>query len=292
MRRVVCTHARVCVGGGGQGQRRGAPRRQGQDGAGALATSAARHREGAGLVCELLPRLRVAASLHFSSCAAVPRGRACARACMPPPETRQSSSSCSRPAPSPRAPLAAPQYRSRRNYTNPAWLGPRIADKLLISLIMLTLYLGIGERAGFRIRIQTDDATKRVALQQRCRQAAACLAIMLTLHVTGDKWEGVGGAGGLSGLSGRARTRGAASHGAPAWLSGSGLARRIGGCAWRTRIPPPPLRMAPKRPTAPPPNRRQRLWARQPHQHPVRALHVGAAARLWGRKLRARHRAG
>jgi ATP-binding cassette subfamily G (WHITE) protein 2 len=37
------------------------------------------------------------------------------------------------------------QYRTSKNYCNPGWLGPRIADKLLISLIILTLYLGIGD---------------------------------------------------------------------------------------------------------------------------------------------------
>ncbi|GIL78523.1 hypothetical protein Vretifemale_7939, partial [Volvox reticuliferus] len=37
------------------------------------------------------------------------------------------------------------KYRSGHNYRNPAWLGPRIADKLLISLIILTLYLGVGD---------------------------------------------------------------------------------------------------------------------------------------------------
>ncbi|KXZ50089.1 hypothetical protein GPECTOR_18g66 [Gonium pectorale] len=37
------------------------------------------------------------------------------------------------------------KYRTGQNYRNPAWLGPRIADKLLISLIILTLYLGIGD---------------------------------------------------------------------------------------------------------------------------------------------------
>ncbi len=37
------------------------------------------------------------------------------------------------------------QYRTGQNYRNPAWLGPRIGDKLLISLIILTLYLGIGD---------------------------------------------------------------------------------------------------------------------------------------------------
>lgn len=38
------------------------------------------------------------------------------------------------------------QYRTTHNYRNPAWLGPRIADKLLISLIILTLYLGKGNQ--------------------------------------------------------------------------------------------------------------------------------------------------
>ncbi|KAG2446852.1 hypothetical protein HYH02_008009 [Chlamydomonas schloesseri] len=37
------------------------------------------------------------------------------------------------------------KYRTSKNYCNPGWLGPRIGDKLLISLIILTLYLGIGD---------------------------------------------------------------------------------------------------------------------------------------------------
>ncbi|EFJ42159.1 hypothetical protein VOLCADRAFT_107413 [Volvox carteri f. nagariensis] len=37
------------------------------------------------------------------------------------------------------------KYRTSHNYCNPAWLGPRIGDKLLISLIILTLYLGVGD---------------------------------------------------------------------------------------------------------------------------------------------------
>ena len=36
------------------------------------------------------------------------------------------------------------QYRSRYNYSNPAWLGPRIMDKLVFTFIILTLYLRIG----------------------------------------------------------------------------------------------------------------------------------------------------
>ena len=36
------------------------------------------------------------------------------------------------------------RYRSSYNYRNPAWLGPRIMDKLIFSLIILTLYLNVG----------------------------------------------------------------------------------------------------------------------------------------------------
>ena len=36
------------------------------------------------------------------------------------------------------------QYRTIRNYQDPAFLGPRIGDKLLMGLLILTLYLGIG----------------------------------------------------------------------------------------------------------------------------------------------------
>ncbi len=37
------------------------------------------------------------------------------------------------------------QYRSGHNYRSGAWLGARVADKLLISLVILTLYLGVGD---------------------------------------------------------------------------------------------------------------------------------------------------
>ena len=36
------------------------------------------------------------------------------------------------------------QYRSRYNYSDPAWLGPRIMDKLVFTFIIFTLYLRIG----------------------------------------------------------------------------------------------------------------------------------------------------
>ncbi|KAG2427597.1 hypothetical protein HXX76_012251 [Chlamydomonas incerta] len=50
------------------------------------------------------------------------------------------------------------KYRSSKNYCNPGWLGPRIADKLLISLIILTLYLGVGDNfaADNLINIQSS----------------------------------------------------------------------------------------------------------------------------------------
>lgn len=37
------------------------------------------------------------------------------------------------------------KYRTSVNYRNPAFLGPRIFDKLLIGLLIMTLYLGIGD---------------------------------------------------------------------------------------------------------------------------------------------------
>lgn len=36
------------------------------------------------------------------------------------------------------------QYRTRRNYTDGAFLGPRVGDKIFVTLLILTLYLGIG----------------------------------------------------------------------------------------------------------------------------------------------------
>jgi len=37
------------------------------------------------------------------------------------------------------------KYRTSRNYRNPEFLGPRIGDKLIFSLLVATLYLGIGD---------------------------------------------------------------------------------------------------------------------------------------------------
>lgn len=37
------------------------------------------------------------------------------------------------------------QYRTTHNYRDAAFLGPRIGDKLLIGLLIMTLYLGIGD---------------------------------------------------------------------------------------------------------------------------------------------------
>jgi hypothetical protein len=36
------------------------------------------------------------------------------------------------------------QYRTSKNYRNPAWVVPRIADKFLFSFVILTLYLRTG----------------------------------------------------------------------------------------------------------------------------------------------------
>ncbi len=37
-----------------------------------------------------------------------------------------------------------PQYRTLRNYTDPAFLMPRLADKVIVGLLVMTLYLNIG----------------------------------------------------------------------------------------------------------------------------------------------------
>ena len=36
------------------------------------------------------------------------------------------------------------KYRTLRNYTDPQYLGPRIGDKLVFSLLNMALYWGIG----------------------------------------------------------------------------------------------------------------------------------------------------
>lgn len=38
------------------------------------------------------------------------------------------------------------KYRTTRNYRDPAFLGPRIVDKLFMSFLILTLYVGIGDK--------------------------------------------------------------------------------------------------------------------------------------------------
>ncbi len=38
------------------------------------------------------------------------------------------------------------QYRSARDFRDPKFIGPRTADKLLVSLIMMTLYWKQGEK--------------------------------------------------------------------------------------------------------------------------------------------------
>lgn len=40
------------------------------------------------------------------------------------------------------------QYRTTKNYKNGAFLGPRIGDKIMISLLIMTLYLGVGDELG------------------------------------------------------------------------------------------------------------------------------------------------
>jgi ATP-binding cassette, subfamily G (WHITE), member 2 len=45
------------------------------------------------------------------------------------------------------------QYRTTRNYMSPEFLGPRIGDKIIMTLLMTTLYLHTGGR------YHTDTAT-------------------------------------------------------------------------------------------------------------------------------------
>lgn len=37
------------------------------------------------------------------------------------------------------------QYRTSTNYRDGAWLGPRVGDKLIFSLLIMSLYWGIGD---------------------------------------------------------------------------------------------------------------------------------------------------
>ena len=76
-------------------------------------------------------------------------------------------------------PLSHAQYRASRNYRNPGWLGPRIADKLLISLIMLTLYLGIGDNFQPKNLINVQSALFMWALLPAFGAASYVPAIVL-----------------------------------------------------------------------------------------------------------------
>ncbi len=40
------------------------------------------------------------------------------------------------------------RFRTLKNYSDPAWVAPRIADKLVFALIILTLYWGVGDNPG------------------------------------------------------------------------------------------------------------------------------------------------
>ncbi|GLC39039.1 hypothetical protein PLESTB_001286600 [Pleodorina starrii] len=71
------------------------------------------------------------------------------------------------------------KYRTSRNYTNPAWLGARIGDKLLISLIILTLYLGIGDNMAPDNLINIQSALFMWALLPAFGAASYVPAIVL-----------------------------------------------------------------------------------------------------------------
>jgi hypothetical protein len=47
------------------------------------------------------------------------------------------------PPPPPTLPTH-PQYRTTHNYRSAEFLAPRLADKLMVGLLVMTLYLGIG----------------------------------------------------------------------------------------------------------------------------------------------------
>ena len=81
-----------------------------------------------------------------------------------------------------------PQYRTGQNYRNPAWLGPRIGDKLLISLIILTLYLGIGDNLAPDNLINIQSSLFMWALLPAFGAASYVPAIVL-----GTRARGAGG---------------------------------------------------------------------------------------------------
>ncbi|KAJ9505479.1 hypothetical protein QJQ45_025438, partial [Haematococcus lacustris] len=77
------------------------------------------------------------------------------------------------------------KYRTTRNYRDGAFLGPRIGDKIMISLLIMTLYLNIGNKYEsdnyINISVRTNDGP-----------LAYNLLLALYLHCYASKAEGEG----------------------------------------------------------------------------------------------------
>lgn len=87
------------------------------------------------------------------------------------------------------------KYRTSRNYRDPAFIGQRIGDKVVLSLLILTLYWGIGDdfRPGNYINISAVRVagwiTKLVLTRsQFCGLSLVCAYACAQLHQP-SRWK-------------------------------------------------------------------------------------------------------
>ena len=73
--------------------------------------------------------------------------------------------------------LPAMQYRTTKNYQSGAFLGPRIGDKILISLLLMTLYLNIG-RGRMEGRLWPETLNPKTLGQLLLKPFNSCLELM------------------------------------------------------------------------------------------------------------------
>jgi hypothetical protein len=77
----------------------------------------------------------------------------------------------------PNAATPLPQYRTTKNYRSPDFLGPRVADKLIFSLIIMSLFWGIGDELNStNIPNVTGKQSGMPARCCRLRGSLACWA--------------------------------------------------------------------------------------------------------------------
>jgi len=76
--------------------------------------------------------------------ARVARVEAASRVDLPPDVVKELGTRSETVTPGWRALLTMIRFRTRRNYADPEFVGPRVGDKLILSLIIVTLYWGVG----------------------------------------------------------------------------------------------------------------------------------------------------